>query len=65
VGPLLDNGGVLQLQVWRLVTFQFLHGSLLHIAFNMVGLWMMGRPVEEPWRRKYLAFYSCAASAAG
>lgn len=48
----------LQLQVWRLVTFQFLHGSLLHIAFNMVGLWMMGRPVEENLgARKYLAFY--------
>ena len=35
------------LQPWRLVTYMFFHGSVLHLAFNMLWLWWMGRPVEE------------------
>ncbi|MCC7387571.1 MAG: rhomboid family intramembrane serine protease [Phycisphaerales bacterium] len=49
-----------RLEVWRLVTFQFLHShtSLLHLGFNMIGLWIFGGIVEEALgRRKYLAFY--------
>ncbi|HLP84271.1 MAG TPA: rhomboid family intramembrane serine protease [Phycisphaerales bacterium] len=50
--------GFQRLEVWRLITFQFLHGSLLHIGFNMLGLWMFGKIVEEHMgRKKYLAFY--------
>jgi membrane associated rhomboid family serine protease len=50
--------GFQRLEVWRLITFQFLHGSILHIAFNMLGLWMFGRIVEDHLgRKKYLAFY--------
>ncbi|MGH3049256.1 MAG: rhomboid family intramembrane serine protease [Gaiellaceae bacterium] len=32
---------------WRLVTAMFLHGFLLHIAFNMLALWWIGAPVEQ------------------
>ncbi len=35
------------MQPWRLVTYMFLHGGFLHIIFNMLWLWWMGRPVEE------------------
>lgn len=35
------------LQPWRLVTYMFLHAGLLHILFNMLWLWWMGRPVEQ------------------
>lgn len=54
------NNLVLNLQVWRLVTFQFLHSpdTILHIFFNMFGLFVFGPMVEESLgRRKYLAFY--------
>jgi len=34
-------------QPWRLVTYLFLHGGVLHILFNMLWLWWMGRAVEE------------------
>jgi rhomboid protease GluP len=34
-------------QPWRLVTSMFLHGSLLHIAFNMLALWQVGQLVER------------------
>lgn len=31
---------------WTLLTYAFLHGSFLHIAFNALALFMFGRPVE-------------------
>jgi membrane associated rhomboid family serine protease len=34
-------------EVWRLVTSAFLHGGLLHIAFNMVLLWWLGTALER------------------
>ncbi len=49
-----------RLEVWRLVTFQFLHdpNSLMHVGFNMFGLWIFGPMVEDYLgRKKYLAFY--------
>ncbi len=35
------------MQPWRFVTYMFLHGSGLHLIFNMLWLWWMGRAVEE------------------
>ena len=32
---------------WRLFTAAFLHGGLLHIGFNMLVLWLVGRPLES------------------
>jgi len=34
-------------QWWRLFTSMFLHGSVLHLAFNMFALWQVGRLVER------------------
>ncbi len=46
------------LQPWRLVTYMFFHGSVLHVAFNMLWLWWMGRPVEEQLGpRNFLVIY--------
>ncbi len=46
------------LQPWRLVTYMFLHGSVLHVAFNMLWLWWMGRPVEQQLGpRNFLVIY--------
>lgn len=46
------------LEFWRFLTFQFLHGSVMHIAFNMFGLYMFGPIVEEEFgAKKFLAFY--------
>ena len=33
--------------VWQLLTFQFLHAGIGHLAFNGYALWMFGRSVEE------------------
>jgi membrane associated rhomboid family serine protease len=40
-GPLIEDG-----EWWRLVTNAFLHGSPLHILFNLLMLWWFGRPLE-------------------
>jgi membrane associated rhomboid family serine protease len=43
---------------WRLVTAMFLHASILHIAFNMYALWVIGTPVEQYLgRTRYLGLY--------
>lgn len=34
-------------QFWQVVSSAFLHGSLFHLAVNMLGVWMFGRDVER------------------
>lgn len=48
-----------QLQFWRFVTFQFLHGNEIHLLFNMIGLYFFGPAVEQYLgsRKRFLAFY--------
>lgn len=41
-GPAVEAG-----EWWRIVTSAFLHGSLMHIGFNLYALWVFGRPLEE------------------
>lgn len=43
----MPEWGTAATQPWRLVTYMFLHGSFLHLLFNMLWLWWMGRPVES------------------
>ncbi|MDX2148620.1 MAG: rhomboid family intramembrane serine protease [Planctomycetota bacterium] len=46
------------LEFWRLISFQFLHANLLHLFFNMLGLWIFGKWVEDQLGSKmYAAFY--------
>ena len=33
--------------LWRIITSTFLHGGLMHIAGNMLYLWIFGDNVEE------------------
>lgn len=46
------------LQLWRWITFQFLHASLGHIFGNMLGIYFFGPLIEQHLgRRRFLAFY--------
>jgi len=57
---------LLTLQLWRLITYQFLHGSLGHIFFNMLGLLFLGPPLERHWgAKKFLVFYLSCGIAGG
>ncbi len=53
-----DNGLILRGQVWRLITPMFLHGSIQHLAVNMLSLFYIGPTVERFYRRwRYLALF--------
>ena len=40
--------------IYQLLTFQFLHGDLLHIIINCLMIWMIGKPIEEALGKKRL-----------
>jgi membrane associated rhomboid family serine protease len=43
---------------WQLVTYAFLHANLMHLAFNMYGLWLFGGAMENLLgRRTFLQLY--------
>jgi len=55
-------------QLWRYVTFQFLHSSdsLWHLGLNMLGLYMLGTPLEKSWgTKRFLRFYLTCGVVAG
>lgn len=42
----------------QLITHMFMHGSLPHLLFNMLALWMFGSILENLWgSKRFLAFY--------
>jgi len=47
-----------QHEIWRFITFQFLHANTTHLVFNMIALYFFG-PLIEAYlgRTKYLIFY--------
>jgi membrane associated rhomboid family serine protease len=61
-GPLMSHG---YHQYWRLVTSGFLHESLLHIGFNMLVLWSIGRYLEPAVGKLYFTVIYFTALLAG
>lgn len=56
------------LQLWRLVTYQFLHdpGNPFHIILNMLGLFFLGPTLERHWGgKRFLGFYLGCGVAGG
>jgi rhomboid family protein len=50
---------------WQLVTYAFLHGSLLHLGFNMFALYMFGGAMERVFGgRRHLFYYFMSVIAA-
>lgn len=58
----LSWAGLASGRVWTPLTYSFLHAGLAHIAFNMIALYFMGKPLES-WigTRKFLFVYLCGA----
>ncbi|HOX25296.1 MAG TPA: rhomboid family intramembrane serine protease [Candidatus Krumholzibacteria bacterium] len=63
VSPLQEWGAFIpylamdQLQLWRFVTYMFLHGGFTHLLFNMLGLWLFGNRIEELWGSRTFTWY--------
>jgi len=58
----------MSLQLWRLVTYQFLHSidGFGHILWNMLILYFLGSMLEPLWgSKKFLAFYLVCGAAGG
>lgn len=50
---------------WQVLTYAFLHGSVGHLFFNMLGLWMFGAELEQVWgQKRYLQFLAASVIAA-
>ncbi len=68
-GPLSEILGVTAQsywQVWRYLTFQFLHANFMHILANMFGLFILGRMVERQMGSlRFLVFYLTCGVVAG
>jgi membrane associated rhomboid family serine protease len=49
---------------WQIVTYSFLHGSFMHLAFNMFAVWMFGTELERVWgaRRLAIAYFASVVS---
>lgn len=54
----LSWAGLRQGYVWQLITFQFLHANVLHLALNSLGVFTFGFAVEQfLGTRRFLALY--------
>ncbi len=53
-------------QWWRLPGSAFVHGSLMHIAFNAYGIWILGRLFEglQGWKAFLLVYFVSAIGGA-
>ena len=51
---------------WQLLTYAFLHGSLVHLAFNMFALYMFGSDIERLFGSRFFFWYylACVIAAA-
>jgi membrane associated rhomboid family serine protease len=53
---------------WQYLTHMFMHSQqgIMHILFNMYGLWAFGTPLEQMWgKNRFLFFYFSAGLGAG
>ena len=50
--------GLQKFQIWRFLTFQFIHANGRHLLFNMLGLFFFGHFAERWWgSRKFIVYY--------
>ncbi|MHC4982243.1 MAG: rhomboid family intramembrane serine protease [Planctomycetota bacterium] len=53
-------------ELWRYVTFQFLHGGTFHLLYNMIALYFLGMYLERSWgAKRFVRFYLICGAVAG
>lgn len=64
-GSLLFYLGYSLIEPWRFVTYALVHAGVLHFAFNMIVLWMVGPAIEQRiGKLPFLAAYVVSAAGA-
>lgn len=59
--PLIKNG-----EIFRLITYAFLHGSIIHLLVNMYSLFIVGRQIENNFGKvRLLIIYFISALSGG
>ena len=50
----------------QVITHMFMHGSIFHLLFNMLALWMFGTMIERVWgpKRFIIFYFICGIGAA-
>ena len=52
--------------LWQIFTYMWLHGGMMHLVFNMLGLWMFGSEVAAHWgMKRFLTYYLICGIGAG
>ena len=58
LGHFSVSQAVFHFEIWRFITFQFLHAGIGHLLFNMIALYFFGPLVESYFgARRFIAFY--------
>lgn len=51
---------------WQILSYQFMHGGITHLLFNMFALWMFGVELESAWGgKRFLVYYLLSGIGAG
>jgi membrane associated rhomboid family serine protease len=67
-GALIPDRTFAHFELWRLLTYVFLHDAStpFHLLFNMLMLWMFGLELEELWgEKRFLSFYLICGCGSG
>jgi len=51
------NPDINSFMLWQLISYSFLHGSLMHLLLNMYALWLFGAHLENLWGSRTMAIY--------
>jgi membrane associated rhomboid family serine protease len=63
-GLLLSREAIVEGRWWTIVTAALLHADVMHLIFNLLGLWYFGKLVEETLGgARYVAFFLLAVVA--
>jgi membrane associated rhomboid family serine protease len=63
----LSHTGIFyEFKIWQPFTYMFIHGSWMHIIFNLIALWMFAGELEQMWgSRFFLRYYLFSGLGAG
>ena len=52
--------------IYQVFTYMFVHFGVMHVLFNMLGLYFFGVPIEQSWgTRRFVKFYLLCGLVAG